>query len=155
MSLSSSSWIWLSPGDDNQKLRQVNASERWVPVFKRQKKVTEKAIEEESDDDSHYGYYECLQGEWNGGDIVFVMAQYETQAHEATIQQEKAKEEPLGEAQVPAAHAPVRGIDRCAENAEALREGLSRWRLVADWKLQIQGHVLNFAAMTIPFDTDS
>ena len=56
---------------------------------------------------------------------------------------------------MPAAHAPVRGIDRCAENAEALREGLSRWRLVADWKLQIQGHVLNFAAMTIPFDTSS
>ena len=41
-------------GDDNQKPRQVNASERWVPVFKRQKKVTEKAIEEESDDDSDY-----------------------------------------------------------------------------------------------------
>ena len=49
-------------GDDNQKPRQVNASERWVPVFKRQTKVTEKAIEEESDDDSDYGYYECLPG---------------------------------------------------------------------------------------------
>ena len=221
-------------GDDNEKPRQVNASERWIPVFKGQEKVTEMAIEEESDDDANNGYYECLQGEWNGDDIVSVMEKYETEAREVagsveglkkpdrsasgcgeeemeetddeaietaieeaeaqrmavqqqalrtavewmrqdrlrrehqvvagegtqektTIQQEKAKGEPLGEVQ--AAHAPGKGIawgiDRNGENTQALREGLSRWRLVADWKLQIQRHVLNFAALDIPFDSES
>ena len=126
-------------GDDNQKPRQVNASERWVPVFKRQKKVTEKAIEEESDDDSHYGYYECLQGEWNGGDIVSVMAQYETQAQEDAESVEGVKKvgrSASGCGEQEAEATDDEAIEAAIEEAEARRLAVQQQaalRIAVEW----------------------
>ena len=189
----------------------------WVSIFKGQELPSDDEGIDASGGSSG-GYYECLQGEWNGEDITLlgadeshdesgcesvlsqgmsacseVVTQSDDEAIQAAIdeaesrrmavqqqalrtavkwmrqdrlvrgpevragedareqggiQQGGGKDKQLGGAQ--AVHAPGEGNARKQASAQALlQEGLSRWRLVMEWKQELQRLVRAFAHQNI------